>query len=180
MSLADLSEPVVVVKGDGTLVKLRRITPTDRITYRWVFRTYRAVVLKHFMEVTGYDPLPALKELAAQRLKDSDVDKWVFELEGQREAVLLSLRSGKPEAEQKSITLADVDALGFDDNQLFYAAVGVMNLKLAEKTGGPGDPLPKGAATTTGTGSPTPPTSPDICESPATPSTSPATSSAAA
>ena len=162
MSLADTSEPVVIVReSDGTIVKLQRCTPDDKISLRWVFRTWRGALMKHLIESWGLsvkDAVPYLHEIVSRPLYDSDVDRWLLEPEGQREAILLSLQSGKSDEERKQIGFADVNALGLSDGERLTAAIGVMNLKLSSKKDAGASPFPE-------TGDAKPPPSPGISDS---------------
>ena len=168
----ETSRPVVINRADGTELRLRRCSPADRYRFRAVFRAYRKAGRANSLSllgVAGRDALPYLDEIDARRLKESEVIEWVNHPEGQREAVLLSLRADNPKA-----TMDDVDALGLDDDGLLRAAAGVFNLDVvaaATEGDGPAGPLAGGAAggpTGTTGGTPTP-SGADSASGPTTP-----------
>jgi hypothetical protein len=129
MTDAALSQPVTLNRASGETLTFPRCSPADRIAFRAIFRQYRKVWLRESLQVLGITGAAAVDHFNAldrARLYESDVVRWLNEPEGQREAVLLSLRKDKAAA-----TMDDVDAFALDDDELLTVAAGVFNIPLA-------------------------------------------------
>lgn len=167
MSNATASEPVTLNRRDGGTLTFPRCSPSDWFRLRYIFRAYRKagrLQTLGLVGITGKDAVPYLDEIDARRLPDDDVAEFINHPEGQREAILLSLRVADPNA-----AMSAVDAMGLDEGEMFKVAVGVFpNLRIVTKApatagqpeGGPGDPLagsgPPAAGESSATGGETP------------------------
>jgi hypothetical protein len=172
MSNATASEPVTLNRPGGGTLTFPRCSPSDWYRLRYIFRAYRKagrLQTLGLVGITGKDAVPHLDEIDAKRLPDDDVAEFINHPEGQREAILLSLRVADPNA-----AMSAVDAMGLDEGEMFKVAVGVFpNLRIVTKApdtspatagqpeGGPGDPLAgsgppgPGESSATGEGTPT-------------------------
>ena len=173
MSDEALSDPVVLNRADGTRREFKRCAPEDRLLFRAIFKEYRRVGLKSCLDIEGVplkDRVPFYTALENNRFFESDAVQWLNEMEGQHEAILLSLRR-----ENTAATMQDVHALNLDKDELLFVAAGVLNVPLvSEKNGGQDRPL-SGTATGGATE-----ISSDASAATPNPSPSPLTSSTAA
>lgn len=145
MDPATTSQPVILNRPDGSVIEFTRLSPSYRIRFRNAFRFARKVALYETLRLTGAsteETRKALNEFDARRLNERDVERWVDDPEGQREAVLLSLAMKSPALLDAEDKYAPVDAAGLDDREMHEVAAGVMGLRLVPVDDGEKKPDP--------------------------------------
>lgn len=149
---ANTSQPFILNRPDGTAVEFPILSPSDRIAFRNAFRLFRKRQKGINLKLTGATDKEVRDELDAfdaRRLPERDVEDWIFDPEGQREAVLLSLRRSNPQAGE-----SEVDALDLGEFDGLTVAAAVMRIKLVPVQEGEKKPDPTTSGTApTGAGS---------------------------
>lgn len=172
----ELSTPFVLNRVSGPPLTFKLVMASGRIAFRNAFVQDRKEKLTLSLVMLGIPLEDALKKLndfdaRAHRLQESDALGWVRDDDGQREAVILSLRRDDPKAGD-----AEFDALDLAPDERKRVAAAVLNVSLVKDGDGPfadGAPAPNGTGPETPTGSgataesPTHSPSPSTCSTPA-------------
>ena len=160
MSDDALSAPVILNRADGSVLTFKKCTPRERLAFRAILRQYRKAWLRQSLDIEGIageTRIAYYNALDSRRLYESDAIRFLNEMEGQYEVILLSLQLDKPDA-----AMEDVYAFNLSDEEALTLAAGVLNIPLVGK-GGQQQPSPPSG---TATGPETPPQSPTSPESP--------------
>lgn len=170
------SQPVIVNRLDGSTITFPKLTPSDRIAFRTAFRNWRKGDLYENLAragITGAEMLKQLNDFDARQLGETSAVRWLNMAEGQWVALRMAVskllpRDGATDEVYGNRIDEHLNGLELDDDEMFIAAAGVMNVPIVRGDDKP-DP-PEGAAVTgSDGGTPTPSGSPDTSTSPPTP-----------
>lgn len=131
MNPTQLSEPVRLNREGGDALEFARLSPTQVLKLRDRFRLVRKAQLLESITlsgITGAESVKILNQFDARRIPQSAVIEWVNTMEGQYEAILLSLQQKPGISEDQAAEQFAAMNMGEDD--MLTVAAGVLNLEL--------------------------------------------------